>query len=507
VVAEPPHNTDNQPSPETKLPNHLDLEHRLNRLWAEQPRFAQPLTAGYALGNYRIRAPLGAGAFGVVYLADDVRKQRPVALKIPRPEVLLDADRLRRFADEAAAIAKLDHPGVVKLYESETSTATPFIAFQWCDGPNLEQWLTKRRESEAEPMDWTDAVQAMAKMAQALSYVHQQGITHRDLKPANILLDRFPPEPQDQSNAPAPLRQPALSDFTLRISDFGLSKWLGGDNTQTRSSLIVGTPVYMAPEQLMGVQQDESPKRSDLIVADIYSLGAIFFEVLSGQPPVQGEHYLEILSNIRNSRFNRLRQLRPDLPKGICTVVSCCLHSNPEARYQSAAELAADLKRVAAGAPATGRSISISKRYRFWHNRETWLETAGRFAIASGGLIAIWLVLTSFAAFAHGTIPEVSTGSMTRQLVTLLLTSTTPLVLLGWLCIKKYRWAASLGAIFNLGNLAAAVFGMLGRPLAFEELYFAHDIYFCFTIHLFIFLCYATLQTLFMFAIIPKRRR
>ena len=492
---------------ESDLPNRMDLENRLNRLWAEQPPFAQPLAAGQVMGNYRIRAPLGAGAFGVVYLADDVRDQRPVALKIPRPEVLLDTDRLQRFTDEAAAIAKLDHPGIVKLYESETSTATPFIAFQWCDGPNLEQWLAQRRESEAGPMDWTEATKAVIKMADALSYVHQQGITHRDLKPANILLDRFS---DDQKASPKDTEHHdslSLSAFTLRISDFGLSKWLGGDHTQTRSSLIVGTPVYMAPEQLMAVHQDVAPTHSNLIVADIYSLGAILFEMLSGQPPVQGEHYLEILSNIRHRRFNQLRKLRPDLPKGIYTVVSSCLHSNPEARYQSVEELASDLKRVVAGRAATGRSISISKRYRFWHNRETWMETAGRFAIVSGGLIAIWLVVTSLAAFAHGVIPAASAGSVTRQLVTLIVTSTTPLVLLGWLCIKKHRWAALLGAIFNIGNLIAAVSGMLGRPLAFEELYFAHDIYFCFTIHLFIFLCYASLQLLFVFAMLSNDAR
>ena len=266
----------------------MDLEDRLNRLWAEQPRFAQLSATGQVMGNYQIRAPLGAGAFGVVYLADDVRDQRPVALKIPRPEVLLDTDRLQRFSDEATAIAKLDHPGVVKLYESETSTATPFIAFQWCDGPNLEQWLSKRRESETKPIDWNDAAKAATKMAEALAYVHRQGITHRDLKPANILLDRFS---DDQTASPEHTKHndpSSLLAFTLRISDFGLSKWLGGDNAQTRSSLIVGTPVYMAPELLMPTQQDVAPEHSNLIVADIYSLGAILFELLSG--PVSYTH-------------------------------------------------------------------------------------------------------------------------------------------------------------------------------------------------------------------------
>ena len=228
MTSQPDHSEVQRNPSEAAVSDHSDsrsgisvsLENRLNRLWQDRSELPGGLGTGHQLEGYKIRSPLGAGAFGVVYLADDVEGNHSVALKVPRPEVLVNAEELSRFKDEANAIAKLDHPGVVKLLGCNMDSVPPFITTQWCDGPSLAQWLADQPNDNHDGSRWREASELIAKIADALHYVHQQGISHRDLKPANILLDRQ--SKGDHRCRTPSSNQPSLADFTPRISDFGL---------------------------------------------------------------------------------------------------------------------------------------------------------------------------------------------------------------------------------------------------------------------------------------------
>ena len=466
-----------------------NLESRLDRLWNDRQRVPMGAGADRCFGRYEIRRVVGAGAFGIVYLAVDPQTNGSVAVKVPRQEVLVEKEKLKRFAAEAALVSELNHPNIVKFREADVDSPVPWLATEWCDGSDLAAWLQRAKSDLREPTPWTEAVELVMEVADAVDHVHQHGIAHRDLKPANIMLCRTD---DSKSNS--------LRSFLPKVADFGLSKLHGGEITNTHSSVLVGTPVYMAPELLDGWQYRGASSGESAFAADIYSLGAILFELLAGQPPVSGRSFHEVLDNIRNSRMNELTGFRQDLPKGVYQIVRTCLCLNPEARYKTAKDLALDLKRCLAGEKIEGQSISVISKYQFWHARQLWLLTAGRFAMLSGGLIAVWLIITSVVALMSRVVPLEDLSQTAGEAVLVLVTSTLPIALLGWMCIKRKRWAAMVGAIFNLGNLVAPVFGMLGRPLVFEGIYYAHDIYFCFTIHLFIFLCYLVQEVLFVFA-------
>ena len=465
------------------------LEDRLDRLWNDRQSLPVGAGVGQCFGRYEIQRVVGAGAFGIVYLAADSQTNESAAIKVPRREVLFEKEKLKRFTTEATLVSELNHPNIVKFHEADVDSPVPWLATEWCDGSDLATWLQRAKSDSLEPTPWTEAVELVMSIADAVDHVHQHGIAHRDLKPANIMLCRT-----DDSTLHS------LRAFLPKVADFGLSKLHGGKITNTHSSVLVGTPVYMAPELLDSWKYSSNPSGENAFAADIYSLGAILFELLAGQPPISGRSFHEVLDNIRSARTVELASFRQGLPKGVYQIVKTCLCLNPEARYKTAKDLVLDLRRCLAGEKIEGQSISAVSKYQFWHARQLWLPTAGRFAVLSGGLIAIWLVIASVAAIACEVVSPEELNKTVGEAFLILIASTIPIVLLGWMCIKRKRWAALAGAIVNLGNLIAPVFGMLGRPLAFEALYYGHDIYFCFTIHLFIFLCYLVQEALFVFA-------
>src|SRR5262249_51200406 len=229
------------------------------------------------LGRFRLLRELGRGGFGVVYLASDPLLGREVALKVPRPEVGLTPELRERFAREARAAAGLEHPNIVPVYEAGEAGPVCFLVSADCPGVSLAQWLRGR----AEPVPFRTAAALVATLADAMGHAHGRGVVHRDLKPANVLLGA------GQGTAPAEL------PWVPRITDFGLAKlMLGGAGGQTQSGAIVGTPCYMAPEQAGGKTRDVGP------TADIYSLGTILYELLTGRPPLVGETDLDTLLQV-----------------------------------------------------------------------------------------------------------------------------------------------------------------------------------------------------------------
>lgn len=300
----------------------------------------------WKLGNHQILGEIGRGGMGVIYRARQEHSRRIVAIKRVLNYHGDSGETLARFQREAEAAASLDHPNILPIHEVGVSDGLPFFSMKYATGGSLLEFKPALR---GEPRR---SVALMAKVARAIAYAHEHGIVHRDLKPGNILLDG--------------LGQPL-------VSDFGLAKWLDATSDLTRTLTIFGTPGYIAPEQAQGHQQGLNP------AADIYSLGAILFDLLTGRPPFLGEHALAVIKQTEEQSAPKLRSIAPALARDLETICARCLEREPKARYQSAQELAIDLERYLEGRPIKARPISPPERLWRWVRRNRAL--AGSFAI------------------------------------------------------------------------------------------------------------------------------
>ncbi|MGL5096262.1 MAG: serine/threonine-protein kinase, partial [Planctomycetia bacterium] len=324
----------------------------------------------FSIGRYRAEQRLGGGGFGVVYLAEDVLLRRRVALKIPRADILFTAELKQRFLREIRAAARLDHPHVAALHDSGEEGALCYMVTAYCEGGSLAQWLEKR--TEATPT--ATAVAMTAELANAVQHAHDMGVLHRDLKPANVLLAGPPGE------APH-----------LKIADFGLARFLSGrpddDGTLTKANEILGTPAYMAPEQA----------RADGVVgeaADIYSLGVLLYELLTGAPPFRGATSLETLRMAAEETPKSPRAVRREISHELEAVCLKCLEKDPERRYASAKLLAEDLRRVLAGEPTAARpSFRHTAAGRCLYRPVTFSTVAVAVAVAVGAIVLASMVV------------------------------------------------------------------------------------------------------------------
>ena len=322
------------------------LVQRLESMWPREKAAPAPaLPAGFS--RFRIARVLGTGGFGIVYLAEDSRLKRQVALKVPRPEALIDPCWRERFMREAQAVAQLDHPNIVPIFDSGEVGSWCFLVSAYCSEGNLADWL----RTQETLLPFKTAAHLIATLAQAVQHAHERGILHRDLKPANILL----------TPAPEPAGTPEFP-FVPHISDFGLAKIVqqveGAESvaTLTRSTAVLGTPAYMAPEQARG--------KGDAVgtAADVYALGVLLYEILTGQPPFRGASHLETLQQIAVQDPVAPGQRRPDVPRDLEAICLKCLEKAPAARYASAADLAADLMRYLADRPTVARPLGLLGR-------------------------------------------------------------------------------------------------------------------------------------------------
>src|SRR6266571_697086 len=264
----------------------------------------------WRLGDYEILDEIGRGGMGVIYLARQRHPNRTVAVKRVLNYHADSHETLMRFRREADAAASLDHPNVLPIYEvSESEDGLPFFSMKFATSGSLQKIGPTLR---AEPRK---SVELMAKVARAVEYAHGRGILHRDLKPGNILLD-------DRGE---PL-----------VSDFGLAKWLDANKDLTKSFTTFGTPGYIAPEQANGAAADLTP------TADVYSLGAVLFNLFAGRPPFLGSNPVSVIRQASETQAPKLRSLVPSLDRDLETICSRCLERDPKARYQSAGDLAAD---------------------------------------------------------------------------------------------------------------------------------------------------------------------
>jgi WD40 repeat protein/serine/threonine protein kinase len=333
---------------------------------APTPAPAEEVPTGLELiGRFEIRRMLGSGGFGVVYLAYDPVLCREVALKIPRAAVLADADWMARFQREARAAAALNHPNLVQVYEAGQLGPVYYITLAYCPGHNLAQWL----KLQTAPVPCAEAARLLVTLARAIHYAHERGVLHRDLKPANVLLSTESKVPSTESQEQLRTQHPTLSTFIPRITDFGLAKLLEpgehGTGAQTEGGAVLGTPSYMAPEQAEGRLQEVSP------ATDVYALGTILYEVITGRPPFWGDTPVAVFWQVKTTEPLAPSRLRVNLPRDLETICLRCLQKEPRRRYASAEALADDLDRFLAHRPIQARPISRVEHLAKWVRRHT----------------------------------------------------------------------------------------------------------------------------------------
>jgi serine/threonine protein kinase/tetratricopeptide (TPR) repeat protein len=314
----------------------------------------------WRIGHYEILEEIARGGMGVIYRARHQFSRRVVALKRVLSYYSDSPQTLARFRREAEAASLLDHPNILPIYEvGESADGLPFIAMKFATGGSLRDVRTalQRMPNRIVPL--------ILSVARAVHSAHMQGILHRDLKPGNILLD----------GRGEPL-----------VSDFGLAKWLDASNDLTRTLTIFGTPGYIAPEQARGPAGRLGP------AADIYSLGAILFDLLAGRPPFVGEHALAVISQASEKSAPRLRTLAPSIDRDLETICARCLEGDPSNRYASAADLADDLERRLGGHSIRARPVSAPVQFWRWTRRNPTLA-----AFSAACLLLTWLSWANFS--------------------------------------------------------------------------------------------------------------
>ncbi len=295
---------------------------------------------GQQFGRFEILGTLGRGGFGIVFLAWDPTLRRRIALKVPQPESLMTPEARKRFQREAHAAAGLDHSNIVPVYESGSVGTISYIAAAYVEGPTLAHWLSIQKR----PVPSEDAARLVSLLARAVAHAHERGVIHRDLKPSNILLQRASSEVKSDSHEDS-----ALGNFEPRITDFSLAKIADGLGPDTKSGVPFGSPQYMAPEQAEGDLTKIGP------AADVYALGCILYELLTGRPPFSGQNQLETLRKVINDDPLPPRGMRRELSFALDAIALECLKKDPARRYASASALAEDLDRFLAGEPVKAR--------------------------------------------------------------------------------------------------------------------------------------------------------
>ncbi|HEV3448096.1 MAG TPA: serine/threonine-protein kinase, partial [Gemmataceae bacterium] len=289
-----------------------------------------------SLPDYELLAEIGQGGMGVVYKARQKSLNRLVAVKMIRAGGPAREDDLRRFRNEAEAVAHLDHAQIVPVHEVGEHAGQHYFTMKLIEGGSLDRQLAC---FSAEPKA---AARLLAAVARAVHHAHQRGILHRDLKPGNVLVDAA--------------GQP-------HVTDFGLAKRVEVDSSLTQSGVLIGTPSYMAPEQTSGV------RGAITTATDVYGLGAVLYAMLTGQPPFRGDHVLETLRQVREQEPQSPSAVNPRVDRDLATITLKCLRKEPEQRYASAAALADDLERWLKDEPIRAKRPSLLQRLVRWRRR------------------------------------------------------------------------------------------------------------------------------------------
>ena len=398
------------------------------------------------VGRFQIRHEVGRGGFGCVYLAHDERLNRDIALKVPR--TLLGSESKDRFMREAEAAAALDHVGIVPVYEAGDLDGECYIASAFCDGVNLSEWLKRNGPSAPET-----AANIVRCLAEAMQHAHNRGVVHRDLKPANVML-----APIEAGSQGLPL------PFVPRITDFGLAKLVECSVEDTNSSILLGTPCYMAPEQFL------TDTDHDLRAADIYALGVILYELLTGRRPHEGKTVVEVMDAVREGKLRSVREYRPEIAADLETICLKCLSRNPLDRYETCAEIAEDLSSYLLGKPIVARRPTRKERVKMWAKDPRRILETGALTIFLNAAVPIWMTSIVAMVWAEGLEASV-TYELIPQAAILFSVMMFPMVWAGYRSLKGSRpwmWFGLANCLFSLYLVVPPLFG---KVFVFAEMY------------------------------------
>jgi serine/threonine protein kinase len=312
-----------------------------------------------SFGDYELLGRVARGGMGVIYKARQICLNRIVAVKMMLPGQLVSEAEARRFQNEAEVIANLRHPNIVAVHEVGAHDGQRYFSMDYVEGQSLAAVVRDH------PLPARTAARYVKVIAEAIHYAHQQGILHRDLKPSNVLLDKA---------------------GNPRITDFGLAKRLVSDSRLTATGTVLGTPSYMPPEQADGKTRRIGPS------SDVYSIGAILYELLTGRPPFQAATPLDTILLVLNTEPIAPRKLNPKLSRDLETICLKCLEKDPRWRYQSAQDLADDLDRYLKREPIKARPIHLLNRGWRWCRRNPWPTTATAALILAILMTSLWAI-------------------------------------------------------------------------------------------------------------------
>ncbi len=303
-------------------------------------------------GDYRLIEEVGRGGMGVVYRAEQISLGRQVAVKMILKDQLASESERQRFFAEARATARLQHTGIVPVYDVGEIDGRPYFAMQYIQGRTLQELINTHS------IDERQSVRVVAMIAQAVDFAHQNGILHRDIKPSNILVD---------------------SNGIARLTDFGLAKHTDAGESLTRTGVVLGTPSYMSPEQASGRMGNISP------ASDVYSLGSVLYHALTGRPPFVGKSTMDMLLQVMEQDPPNPRLLNPKIDRDLEMVLVRCLQKPPDLRYPSAAKLASDLNAYLKDEPISARSGQFAQVVARWFR-----ETHHAPVLENWGLLWMW---------------------------------------------------------------------------------------------------------------------
>ena len=349
-------------------PSTLELRLR-NNVTAELGTIAPRLATGY-----KIEKQVGAGASGIVYQATQTALGRQVALKMLHSGQSPKPSELARFRREADALSRLSHPNIVQVLDVGDQDSRPFLAMEWVDGVTLADRLRQR------PLTNREAAEVAVVLARAVVHAHQHGVLHRDLKPGNILIANV----EDSCLELAGSKQP-LSE-RLKIVDFGLATLADQEGFHTRTGESLGTPAYMAPEQV-NAQKDAIGEPTD-----VYGLGAILYECLTGRPPFHGSTPLATMQMVERRDAVAVSELNPGVPRDLAVICHRCLAKDPTSRFDTVSALAEDLERYLTNRPIVSRPANLVERSWRWMRRNPWPVSVAMLFLAAVGsvLLAQW---------------------------------------------------------------------------------------------------------------------
>lgn len=389
-----------------------------------------------SVGHYAIECLVGRGGMGNVFRATDTRLERTVALKIPRIDVVGNPNMRDRFLHEARIAAKLNHPGLVEIYEYGAEQAMCYVATRWCDGGDLAHWI----HQNPQPHDAIEVARFMQQLCKAVAHCHDSGILHLDIKPGNIMLDGA----EDSSSLGNPL-----------LADFGLAQIVEQSLAETHTSLIMGTPLYMSPEQAECRTKDFGPH------TDVFALGVVMHELLYQSRPFEGNSTVELLDKIRSCHLEP-STLEKKTPYDLRSIWKTCLQRHPSDRYRDAGELAEDLQRFLDQRPLLRLPPSPWKRLGYWLQSRERMRHAGlaMVVIQFAGIVGfpIWGLL-----MALGLSPiQGDTGLFFAQTLLIICTINFASVWLGVMAMRLRWWSIPFGLAFSLLYFFAVSLTLVG---------------------------------------------